>query len=225
MTSESNNPPDQTQPAPTGKAIRAARILITLGLFVGVLVFGVFAFTELASQRQAVALPNEFGASKPAQQPSPPQGQSMSDKFRSIAQRDPSKFIPIRRDNPHPGEIEPFLGAASYQKPPYRQPTTANEVWELCEYRTLDSDPEAAFAYYHKQAAKRGLELRTHSPTSDNVPGGIKASWSDGSHRLELTAWPLKSPPVQPPLKPKTPLRWVVKYSYPEGSTPSGTGR
>lgn len=221
MTEPPHNPTGPTDPATPGTALRLARAAIAVGLCAGVLVFGVYAFQQLAQPGQAPAPAHDFGTDAAIQAPATPRGDNAGERARSLGQLDPNKYIPIRRDNPHPGAIEPFLGAASARQPPYRQPNIADEVWELCHYRTADADPEAAFDYYHQQATQRGLTLRSRGKTSPNTPGGIAASWADGSHRLELTAWPTPdTPPAKPPFKPRTPLDWVVKYSYPEGTQP-----
>ena len=207
-----NNPPsDDAAPVP-GKAIRTARMLIALGLFVGVGIFAVFTIEELKQGPDTTPPPNDFGASNQA--PAAPVG---NDPLAGLTGTDPTKFIPILRPNPHPGEISPFQKADPFGQAPYRQPSTGGEIWEFCAYRVSDATPKQAIKHYDQEARLRGMRLIHQAPTSNNKPGGVYAAWSDGRNSLNVTAWPTpNAPPPLPPLKPTTPLDWVVKYSYPE---------
>ncbi|MEM6260245.1 MAG: hypothetical protein AAF711_08670 [Planctomycetota bacterium] len=213
MTDPANNPPTRPSPAPPGKALKTARLLIALGLCVGIGVFAVYAIEELKAGAPRGGLPTDFGASdtSPGQQ-----AVQSNNPFAALATTDQSKFIPIERDNPNPGRIVPFMNAAPYGQPPYKQPIADNEVWELCVYQVKDAGIAELIGYYNRQAGQRGMKLTKQQPTSSNMPGGVVAAWSDGPVGLQVTAYPLRlAEPVQPPLAPPTPLRWVVKYSYP----------
>ena len=205
-----NNPPSQDNaPAQPGKALRTARVLIAVGLFVGIAVFAVYAIEELKAGPPGATPPTDFGAADVERDtPQPADDKSLA----GLAKPDPAKYIPI---NHPPGRIPPYRGTAPLGQPPYRQPMTG-EVWEFCVYELRDADMDELIAYYDSQAKGRGLEQVKLGPTSENIPGGIKAAWSDGKDRLEITIKPLKAPRTTAPLAPKTPLRWVVKYSYPE---------
>lgn len=208
MTQPENNPPSDSAPAPPGKTLRTVRATIAIALIVGVGVFGVFAINELSKPTTAPAQNNGFGASTelPGGDPA-----GSDNSFIDLAKPNPRQFIPIQRENPHPGEFPPYADAAPYGQPPYQQPTVNNEVWEFCAYRVKQGSVQDVIAHYHREAINRGLKLQTRDATSNRLPGGTKAVWSNGARTLELTARPM---PVQPPLRPE--LEWVVKYSYPE---------
>jgi len=222
VTDTPNNPPSTseqtpTEPAPTDRRLKTLRLLIAVGLFGGVLVFGVFAFETLLNPPANNPRPDSFGKSDgpPMAQPAE---QDAGDALRAMARPDPSKFIPIRRDNPHPGEIRPFLGAEHHGMAPYQQPVSQGEVWEVCHYQTTElHTPEDAFDYYHRQAEQRGLDLRRKAPIEKDTRGGLQASWGDGQRTLDLIVWHTQGQALEtrPPLKPRGPLDWVVKYSYP----------
>lgn len=199
-----------------GRALQIARLLIAIGLFVGIAVFAVYTIEELKAGPPTGPPPTDFGAStnSPNQQTTPStQGKN---PLAGLTTPDPNNFRPIFRDNPHPGEIAPFLDAAPYGQPPYQQPA-GGEVWEFCVYQVKDASPSDLVAHYNRQARVRGMHLTKHEPTSANMPGGVVAAWSDGKKGLQVTVSPLPvTEPVQPPLAPPTPLRWVVKYSYPD---------
>lgn len=191
------------------------RLLIALGLVVGIAVFAVYTIEELKAGVTTYAPPTDFGAAdtSPPTEPTPSQGPNA---LAGLTTTDTSKFIPILRENPHPGKVVPFMNAAPFGQAPYRQPTAGNEVWELCAYRVTDASLTDLVAHYDQQAKQRGMKLNKQRPTSDRQPGGIISSWTKGQERLEVTAWPMPSQPATPPLAPKTPLQWVVKYSYPD---------
>lgn len=193
--------------------MRIARLLIALGLCIGIAVFAVFTIEELKAGATTYAPPTSFGAAdtSPAAVPTHSTG---SNPLAGLSTTDPNKYIPILRDNPHPGKVAPFMRTAPLGQPPYYQ-TAGNEVWELCAYRVTDASLTALFAHYDQQAKQRGMKLNKQRPTSENRPGGIVLSWTKGQDRLEVTAWPLPTESATPPLSPKTPLQWVVKYSYP----------
>lgn len=187
--------------------MRTARIVIALGLFIGVGVFGVFMVNELANPPQSVRPANQFGTNdQPLITPQLDGPGSLAD----LAKPNPQQFIPIIRDNPHPGRITPYRDADTFGQPPYRQPNDDGEVWEFAAYRMTDAKAEQAVAHYADQAKARGLTLLRKGDTGSELPNGVKAIWTDGTDRLEVTAWPQ---PVQPPVRPM--LNWVVKYSYP----------
>ncbi|MEM9347080.1 MAG: hypothetical protein AAGB26_10735 [Planctomycetota bacterium] len=216
MTDQTNNPPADQVPAPPGKALKITRLLIAVGLCVGIGVFAVYAIEELKAGAPRGGLPTDFGASdtSPGQQAGP--AVQSNNPFAALATTDQSKYIPIDRDNPNPGQIVPFMNAAPYGQPPYKQPIAGNEVWELCVYQVKDASIAELIGYYNRQARRRGMQLTKQQPTSDNMPGGVVAAWSNGPIGLQVTVNPLPlTEPVQPPLAPPTPLRWVVKYSYP----------
>ena len=219
MTTETNNPPS---PAPPGKLLRTARLVICIGLFVGVLVFGIFAFEQLLNPQASSPIASQFGTGDTA--PQVTSNQQPGNFIKAMAQPDPTKFVPILRENHHPGEVAPFINAAPYGQPPYRQPNSDREVWEFCAYRTNQPHhPDDAFAHYNAQAALRGMTLQSNEPTSAKLPNGLRAVWSNGTQTLELTAWPTIGGEVslQPPFnQPRGPLDWVVKYSYPVGAEP-----
>lgn len=190
-------------------------MLIAVGLCIGIAVFAVFTFQELAEGSTTYAPPQDFGtANSAAPAPAPPKPGVKS--ITSLASTDPSKFIPIERSNPHPGQIAPFLRADPYGQMPYQQPAVGGEIWEFCAYRVRDASLTDLFAHYNEQARLLGMTLLKQNPTSNNMPGGTVVSWSDGRRSLEVTAAPLPATqPAAPPLAPPTPLQWVVKYSYP----------
>lgn len=176
--------------------------------------FVVFTINQFDAGRSARALPTDFGANSTA--PAPPTQANNASPLAGLAQVDPAKFIPIERKNPHPGQVVPFLRADPYGQMPYQQ-AAAGEVWEFCAYRVRDASLTDLIAHYDKQAKLSGMKLVKRNHTSEKMPGGIVVSWSDGRRGLELTAAPLRTtkPAPQPPLRPDTPLQWVVKYSYP----------
>lgn len=196
--------------------MRLARLAIALGLIVGIAVFAVFVVKELEAGYKVYASPSNFGAADTAPPPAPVQKNSRN-PMAGLNKTDPSKFIPIVRDNPHPGQIPPFMQCDPFGQPPYRQPSAGGEVWEFCVYQVADASLTDLIGHYNTQAQARGMRLTKQKPTSDNLPGGLVASWSDGRAGLQVTATPLRTnAPALPPLAPATPLRWVVKYSYPE---------
>lgn len=213
MTQITNNPP----PAKPSQLLRLVRIAIGLGLLVGISIFAVFAIEELKAGSSNPPLPHDFGANSTASNPSPTAMKPSANPLAGLTSTDPSKFIPILRENPHPGEIKPFLKADPFGQAPYRQPAAGGEVWEFCVYQVRDASLTDLVSHYDQQAKARGMRLKKQQATSSNLPGGMIASWSDGSRGLEVTAIPLPlSEPTRPPLAPPTPLRWVVKYSYPD---------
>lgn len=191
--------------------MRTARLLIAVVLFVGIAVFSVIAIESLKAGPRDRGLPTDFGAADVEQDTAPPASQT---PLAGLTGTDPVKFPVIDRPNPHPGEIKPFGGTAPLGQPPYRQ-VGAGEVWEFCVYELPNASMNELITYYAGQATQRGMKQLKLKPTSDNMPGGIEAAWSDGKNRLEVTARPLAAPKTNPPLAPPTPLRWVVKYSYP----------
>lgn len=191
--------------------MRTARLLIAVVLFVGIAVFSVIAIESLKAGPRGTRLPTDFGAADAEQDQIPSASQA---PLAGLTGTDPIKFPLIDRPNPHPGEIKPFGGTAPLGQPPYRQ-AGAGEVWEFCVYELPNASLNELIAYYANEATQRGMKQIKLKPTSDNMPGGIEAAWSDGKNRLEVTARPLAAPPTNPPLAPPTPLRWVVKYSYP----------
>ena len=215
MTQSPNNPPSDTKDAPPGRALRIARLLIALGLVVGIGVFAVFTIEELRAGSTTYAPPTDFGASDEA--PAlPATAKSGPAALADLAKLDPTRFPIIERPNPHPGEIVPFAEAAPLGQPPYYQ-AEAGEVWELCVYELRNASMTELIAYYNAQAEERGLRLMKQKPTSANMPGGIVTTWGDGKKSLQVTSRPMPvTEPITPPLAPPTPLRWVVKYSYPE---------
>jgi len=218
LTETEHNPPTDTPTAPPSRALLITRVVISAGLCVGVLVFGVLAFEQLRQAPAATHTPQDFGKSSDVPELTIDK-QDLPALMKSLGRPDASKYIPILRENPHPGSFTPFLNAAPYGQPPYRQPEVDGVVWEHCAYRTTEpTNPDAAVTHYAEQALARGLDLKSMSPTSDRNPGGIRAAWSDGRRTLEVTAWPTpgSTQVTRPPLKPMGPLDWVVKYSYPE---------
>lgn len=205
MTKPAHNPPTP-KPAPSQPrgALRTARLLIAVVLFVGIAVFSVIAIESLKAGPRDSRLPTDFGAADTEQDTTPAASQA---PLAGLTGTDPVKFPVIDRPNPHPGEIKPFGGTAPLGQPPYRQ-AGAGEVWEFCVYELPNASMKELIAYYANEATQRGLKQIKLKPTSDNMPGGIEAAWSDGKNRLEVTARPLAAPQTNP-------LRWVVKYSYP----------
>lgn len=215
MAQTSNNPPNDQGAAPRSSALRLARLAIALALAVGIAVFAVLTIEELKAGYKTDAPPSDFGTADgpPA---APPVQANSPNPLAGLTTTDPTKYPLIDRANPHPGEIVPFLRTAPLGQAPYAQ-SEAGVVWELCVYQQPDASLTDLFAYYSDQAKQKGMRLIKQRPTSDNLPGGIEATWSDGQKRLVVTASPLPArQPVQPPLAPPTPLRWVVKYSYPD---------
>lgn len=190
--------------------------MIALGLTVGILVFAVFMIEQLKAGATTYAIPADFGAAHtPAQPPAKPDSPN---PLAGLTTTDPTQFIPILRDNPHPGEIMPFMNADPFGQPPYRQPTAGNDVWELCVYRVRDASLADLITHYDQQARDRRMRLVRQRPTTNNA-SGIVAAWTDGRRALELTALSLPATePTTPPLAPPNPLQWVVKYSYPEAA-------
>lgn len=177
--------------------------------------FAIFTINELSAGPPNPAMPTSFGAS-PTEAEQRPVAQSGAQPLQGLTGTDPSKFIPIDRPNPHPGQFPSFMRADPYGQVPYQQPAAGNEVWEFCAYRVLDASLTDLIAHYDKQAKLVGMKLIKQKPTSDNKPGGITTSWSDGRRGLNVTAWPTPNTrPAAPPLRPPTPLQWVVRYSYP----------
>lgn len=195
-------------------------MLISLGLCVGIAVFAVFAvqtvktWEQMRQDANSHSIPTDFGSAS-----FNPEGTQASndDSLLGLAKPNPAKFIPIVRENPHPGEIAPFLGTAPFGQPPYRQPPAGGVVWENCAYRVPDAGLVDLIAHYDREAKAIGMRLTKQHPTGDSKrPGGIVTSWSAGSKHLRVTAWPLPTKQRQPPLKTLAPLEWVVQYSYPE---------
>lgn len=212
MTNPANNPPTKKpEPAQPNGAMRTARLLIAVVLFVGIAIFSVITIEEIKAGARSAPPPTDFGAADQNRDSAPPKNNT---SLADLAQTDPIKFPVIDRPNPHPGEIKPFGGTAPLGQPPYRQ-AGAGEVWEFCVYELPDASLNDVIVYYAKQATQRGMKQIKLKPTSDNMPGGIEAAWGDGKDRLEVTVRPLNPPTTTPPLAPPTPLRWVVKYSYP----------
>ena len=213
MTNPANNPPtEKPKPAEPSKALRIARLLIAVVLFAGIAVFSVITIEELKAGPKTTPPPSDFGAADPSQDETPAESNA---PLAGLTGTDPIKFPLINRPNPHPGEIKPFNGTAPLGQPPYRQ-VNAGEVWELCVYELPDASLTELISYYADEAKQRGLKQIKLKPTSDNMPGGIEAAWGNSKDRLEVTARPLPAPRTNPPLAPPTPLRWVVKYSYPQ---------
>lgn len=198
--------------------MRLVRVGISLGLIAGVLVYGGFALSRLSQPPTVERAMIDFNKASDAVMQQPDE-LSPAQAVAELARPDPSRFIPILRDNPHPGMIEPYQNAAPYGQPPYRQPNTDGEVWELCAYRVATSHPADAIEHYAAQARARGLDLLASGPTTRRTPDGLVATWTDGSRTLQVTAWPTlgqtANPPVAAPLRPVGSLDWVVKYSYP----------
>ncbi|MFK7788277.1 MAG: hypothetical protein AB8C95_02135 [Phycisphaeraceae bacterium] len=190
------------------------RLAIASGLCVGIGVFAVLMVQELEAGRSTSALPSDFGTSDT--EPTTGATAQGAAGLASLARVDPTKFVPITRDNKHPGQIAPFMRADPYGQMPYQQ-AAAGEVWEFCAYRLRNASLTDLITHYDKQAKLSGMVLIKQKPTSNNMPGGVVVSWSDGRRGLEVTGWPMRSdqPIPQPPLRPDTPLQWVVKYSYP----------
>ena len=192
--------------------MRTARLLIAVVLFVGIAVFSVITIEELKAGARGTPPPTDFGAADSDQGRASAASKA---PLAGLTGTDPIKFPVIDRPNPHPGEIKPFADTAPLGQPPYRQ-AGAGEIWEFCVYELPDASMKELIAYYASEATKRDLKQIKLKPTSDNMPGGIEAAWGDGKERLEVTARPLPAQQVNPPLAPPTPLRWVVKYSYPQ---------
>jgi len=214
LTKPANNPPQDTAPSPPGQALRVARLLIAIGLCIGIGVFAVLTIQKLEAGQTSVKLPSDFGASKS----SPAESAAVQGEhpLAGLTSTDPTKFIPIIRENPHPGRFVPFMRADPFGQVPYQQPVAGGEVWEFCAYRVKDASLTDLIAHYDAQAKTVGMKLIKQQPTSEKMPGGIEAAWSDGRRSLRVTAQPLAATqPDTPPLRPDTPLQWVVQYSYP----------
>lgn len=214
MTKPANNPPQESTPTKPGQALRIVRLVIAVGLCVGIAVFAVLTIKELEAGQAATMLPNDFGAISKTQtfEAIPTQGDS---PLGALGGLDPNKYPPILRDNPHPGRFAPFMRADPHTYP-YSQTFEGGETWEICSYKVKDANLAAVIAHYGEQAASVGMKQIKHQPTSQALPGGIEAAWSDGRRSLRVTAAPLPTEqPVAPPLKQPTPLEWVVQYSYP----------
>ena len=193
--------------------MRITRLAIAFGLAAGVAGFGFYTINDLMNNRPvpAVTDPNPFGtANAPPANYLPADDQTLA----SLLRPDPNQYDYIdERENPHPGEIYPYRDAPPYGVAPFRLPDTGNQVWEFCHYSLPAGDHEAVIAYYASQAQRMGLHRETIGPTSDEAPGGLVASWTNGRQQLEVTAWPIpSSEPVAPPLRPTNPVQWVVKY-------------
>ena len=214
MTQPPNNPPNDQRAAEPGKALRIARLLIALGLCAGITVFAVFTIEELKAGVTTYAPPTDFGAAD-ASPDTPMKPTPGSNPLAGQLGPDPGRYPLINRPNRHPGEIMPFKGTAPLGQPPYYQ-AKGGEVWEFCVYERPDTSLTDLIAYYNDQAKQKGMRFIKQRPTGANIPGGIEATWSDGQNHLVVTISPRRvAEPVQPPLAQPTPLRWVVKYSYP----------
>lgn len=182
--------------------------------------FVIFAIEELKAGATTSPHPTYFGAANTV--PTNPVTAKLSNRptsLTNLARTDPSKFIEIRRNNPHPGEIPPFMQADPFGQPPYRQPHMGNHVWELCAYRVRDGRMADLIAHYDQQAKGRGMRPVRQRP-SQKFPDGIVAIWTNGQYTLEVTASPLPATePATPPLAPPTPLQWVVKYIAPNADS------
>jgi len=214
LTTPTNNPPQASTPTPPGKAMLVARLIIAVGLCAGIAVFAVFTIKQLEAGQSAPTLPSDFGTSKTSPDDA---AESRGDgPLPGLGGTDPTKYIPIVRENPHPGRFAPFLRADPFGQVPYREPIAGGIVVENCAYRVNDASLADLFAHYHDQAEQVGMKLTKQKETSKKMPGGIEAAWSDGRRSLRVTAQPLApSQPAAPPLRPETPLQWVVQYSYP----------
>lgn len=220
MTTPPNNPPKDAPPKAPGSALRYTRFAIAAALLVGVCVFGVFAINELSQGVAPPPIPRDgFGASDAL----PGENHSRRRLPGDLEISGTNPLVDLSQDSNrilidhHPGEFEPFRNSAQFEPTPYRQPIINGEVWEFCYYESDEGHPQDAFDHYNRLAKERGLDLISHGPSSDNTPGGMKAIWSDGRRGLELQAAPVRPrQPVRPPLRPTSPLGWVVKYSYPE---------
>lgn len=216
MNKPANNPPKVSTPTTPSQALRVARLVIALGLCVGIGVFAVFTIQELEAGQRGTALPTDFGASKssPADTAEAQSNDISKNPLAGLGGLDPNKYPPITRPNPHPGQFAPFLRADPHSYP-YEQKFEGGETWEICTYQVKDASLRDLIAHYDAQAKQVGMTLSKHQPTSEAMPGGIEAAWSDGRRSLRVTGVPLPSRPAQPPLRPATPLQWVVQYSYP----------
>ncbi len=225
LTHPANNPPDDDAPAQAGKALRTARLVIALGLIIGVGVFGVLTAIEINDARNAMLQPapqpgpaNPFGVSggtiggepQRLRLPGDLDTPAPSDPLLALGQN--PGLIPIDH---HPGRFKPFLRADAYLQPPYREPVVGGMVVEACAYQTEQGDPQQAYEHYNTLALKRGMKQLHKRDTPPQRPGGVMAAWADESTRLYLNAWPGTPEPTPAPVRPKTPLKWVVKYSYP----------
>lgn len=224
MTEEANHNTLPEQPSDkAGPILRLARIAIALGLVIGVGVFGVLALSDLAQKPVAKPAINTFGASDTA-----PTGmsnavdESNKNPLAGVGGLDPNKFVPINRDNPHPGEFEPFINGSLALYAPHTPLLGGPITTERCAYQAPDATVQEAIAHYERAAAHRGMTLKSKTPTSERVPGGMKATWTGSGRTLQVAAWPtLNTAPPAPPLKPATPLDWVVQYSYPADQAPT----
>lgn len=206
--------------AKPGTALRRARLLIAFALLLGVSVFAALAIHDLKNNTQADnPAPSDYGTSDRQ-----PGGSAVTQEnpILALAGLDPDKYTKIDH---HPGRFAPFLGPDASISAPIQLPVVDGEAWEVCTYNSLNAKapsaasatPSDAFAHYDRLARAKGLSLQFNNPTSAKTPGGLIASWSDGTRTLRLTAWPTSDPAPPPtPLRPRTPLKWEVKYSYPQ---------
>lgn len=222
LTKPANNPPPDTTPTTPSKALRVVRVVIALGLCVGIAAFAVFTIKELEAGQAATKLPSasDFGisTSSPGDSADAPGKGPLPGltELTGLTGTDPTKYIPIVRDNPHPGQFAPFMRADPYGQVPYKQSVGGGETWETCAYRVNDASLTDLIAHYHDQATQVGMKLTKQKATSAKMPGGIVAVWSDGRRSLRVTGWPEPTDkPATPPLRQPIPLEWVVQYSYP----------
>ncbi len=219
MNNPTPNPPAQPTPQATSKPLRIARLVISLGLIVGVGAFGVLAINDLSKPITPTATnANTYGASDAL--PGDNRESRRLPGDLEVKQTDPLLALgQIGHRTPiahHPGKFKPFINAEAYQYPPFREKVVDSLVIEQCDYRYTNATPQQAFEHYNALAIERGMKLLHKNPSSAARPGGLIAAWTDGPRRFELSAWPTAgADPTPPPLKPKTPLQWVVKYSYP----------
>lgn len=213
-----DTPPKDTSTTGNRRPLLVARLVIALGLLVGVTIFGISAANDLMASMDRLATPPAADPAAPQWQtphaegfgdPNAPIGESLlGSNYRQI-DHDPGGLAAM------PGSVREV---AVQQKP------TNGLTEEQAHYIAPLEDAIEAIDHYRRVAEQDGFNLRMPPGPMTRRAGGMNLQMQRGRQTLSVNAWPMdpsRPSDARPPLRPTTPYRITVILQYPVANPPA----
>lgn len=210
---EANTPP---RPAATGRALGVARLVIALGLLIGVAVLGISAVNDLMDGLDAAQTGRQTANPQDPGQwgPHSPGFEEPSNLDQVVAGLGSETHTRIDRD---PGRLAPPANAARSIALLIRE--REGQYRENAQYRVNNASVDDVIRHYQRVAQDAGFKPLTQGPVEG---GGLNVSLTRNGQVLIVRAWPVdpsELPPVRPPLQARA-VNLNVSLQYPIDDPP-----